>query len=262
MPPVVGEVRRGSLTRAKAHRYHCAKRIRAGEEIFMHLLVRLSLGMMIAAATLSRSAYAQDNAVYLATYVEVTPNSVAVGADLLKRYRAASRNEDGNLRFDVLQEVARPNRFAIVESWRDKAALDAHAQAASTIQFRDKLKAIQNAPYDERVAHALYSGQGTPKNRSGAIYVLTHVDVLPAGKDDCMAALKAMSVESAKDAGNISYQALQQANRSNHFTVVEEWTSMKAVDAHAMAAHTRAFRAKLIPIAGALYDERFYRALG
>jgi hypothetical protein len=28
-----------------------------------------------------------------------------------------------------------------------------------------------------------------------------------------------------------------------------------------MAAHTRAFREKLMPIAGALYDERFYKAL-
>jgi hypothetical protein len=28
-----------------------------------------------------------------------------------------------------------------------------------------------------------------------------------------------------------------------------------------MAAHTRAFRERLSPIAGALYDERFYSAL-
>lgn len=36
---------------------------------------------------------------------------------------------------------------------------------------------------------------------------------------------------------------------------------MKAVNAHAMAMHTRAFREKLMPIKGALYDERFYSAL-
>ena len=35
----------------------------------------------------------------------------------------------------------------------------------------------------------------------------------------------------------------------------------KALNAHAMAAHTRAFREKLSPMAGALYDERFYKAL-
>jgi quinol monooxygenase YgiN len=230
--------------------------------MFMRFIFRLALGLTIAAAMLTRGASAQNGAVYLATYVDVMPNAVASGAALLKRYRDASLKEDGNLRFDVLQEIARPNRFAIVEAWRNKAALDAHAQSAGTVPFRDKLKTIQNAPYDERTNNALYIGQGQNENRAGAVYVLTHVDVIPPGKDDCMAALKAMSVDSANDSGNISYEVLQQANRSNHFTVVEEWTNTKALDAHAMAAHTRAFREKLVPIAGALYDERFYKALG
>ena len=227
----------------------------------MRLFLQLVLGMAIAAATLVQSAYAQDNAAYLATYVEVMPNAAASGTALLKQYRDASLKEDGNLRFDVLQEFARPNRFAIVEAWRDKAALDAHAKTASTMQFRDKLKAIESAPYDERINNGLYVGQGKNESQSGAIYAVTHVDVIPAGKDDCMAALKAMSLDTADDPGNISYEVLQQANRSNHFTVIEAWTNKKALDAHAMAAHTRAFREKLMPIAGALYDERFYKAL-
>ena len=76
-----------------------------------------------------------------------------------------------------------------------------------------------------------------------------------------MAALKAMSLDTAVDTGNISYEVLQQANRGNHFAVLEVWANRKALDGHAMAAHTRAFRAKLVPIAGALYDERIYKAL-
>ena len=221
----------------------------------------LGIAMAIATAAVGPSAHAQTNAVYLVTFVEVMPNSVASGAALLKGYRDASHKEDGNLRFDVLQEIGRPNRFAIVEAWRDKAALDAHAQTAGTTQFRDKLKAIQDAPYDERVNNSLYLGQGPNENRTGAIYAVIHIDVIPPGKDECMAALKAMSVDSAKDPGNISYQVLQQANRANHFNVVEEWTNMKAFDGHAMAEHTRALRDKLVPMAGALYDERFYKAL-
>jgi quinol monooxygenase YgiN len=58
--------------------------------------------------------------------------------------------------------------------------------------------------------------------------VVTHIDVLPKGKDDCMAALKQMSVHAAKDPGNIDHQALQQESRPNHFTVIEQWTDMKA----------------------------------
>jgi quinol monooxygenase YgiN len=226
----------------------------------LHPLFRLALGAIVAVIPL-QFAHAQGSAVYLATYVDVMPNAVASGAVLLKRYRDASHKEDGNLRFEVLQEIGRPNRFAIVEAWRDKTALDGHAKVAGTSQFRDKLKDIENAPYDERINNGLYIGQGQDGKRSGAIYVLTHVDVIPPGKDDTIAALKAMSVDTPKDPGSISYQVLQQTNRSNHFTVFEAWTSRQALDGHAMAAHTRAFREKLAPVAGALYDERFYLAL-
>ena len=119
-----------------------------------------------------------------------------------------SRKADGNLRFDVLHEIARPNRFAILEIWKDKAALDAHDQAATTAQFRDQLKAIEDAPYDERINNPLYMTPAKSQHRPGAIYVVTHVDVIPPGKDDCMAALKAMSIDTPKDSGNISYEVL------------------------------------------------------
>lgn len=64
-----------------------------------------------------------------------------------------------------------------------------------------------------------------------------------------------------KDYGNIDYEVLQQENRMNHFTVVEEWTNRKALDAHGTGAQTRAFRERLSPMLGALYDERFYNEL-
>jgi quinol monooxygenase YgiN len=219
------------------------------------------IGMFVVMAALAPSAHAQNNAAYIATYIEVMPNAVAPGIALLKQYRDASSKEDGNLRAVALAEIERPNRFVIVEAWRDKAALEAHGQSAATLKFRDEFKPIADAPYDERINNALYVAQSKNESQSGAIYVLTHVDVIPAGKEDCMAALKSMSVDTASDAGNISYEALQQANRGNHFTVIEAWTDRKALDAHAMAAYTRAFREKISPVAGALYDERIYKAL-
>jgi len=229
--------------------------------LFFQPAIGAFIAVLIATAALPSSAHAQNNATYLATYVEVMPNAVAAGTALLKQYRDASVKEDGNLRAEALAEIERPNRFVVIEAWRDKAALDAHGQSAATSKFRDKLKPIADAPYDERINNALYVTQGKNESQSGAIYVVTHVDVIPTGKDDCMAALKTMSVDTAGDAGNISYEVLQQANRGNHFTVIEAWTNRKALDTHAMAAHTRAFREKISPNAGALYDERIYKAL-
>src|SRR5580658_2541640 len=190
----------------------------------MRLFFQPMIGVFIVVATLLPSAHAQGSAVYLATYVEVMPNAVAPGIALLQQYRDAISKEDGNLRAKALAEIDRPNRFVVVEAWRDKAALDAHGQSAATSKFRDKLKPIADAPYDERINNALYVAQSKNESQSGTIYVLTHVDVIPADKDDCMAALKAMSVDTAGDSGNISYEVLQQTNRGNHFTVVEAWS--------------------------------------
>jgi quinol monooxygenase YgiN len=221
----------------------------------------IALAVGLTALMPGRSAHAQGDTVYVATYVEVMPNAVAPAGALLRRYRDASRAEAGNLRFDVLAEIARPNRFVIVETWSDKAALATHSQSAGAAQFREQLAAIQDAPPDVRLDNALYAERGTSEKTAGAVYVVTHIDVIPPGTEACLAALKAMSVDTAKDPGNIEYDVLQQADHANHFTVVEGWTDRAAADSHAMAAHTRAFREKLIPIRGALYDERLYSAL-
>ena len=44
-------------------------------------------------------------------------------------------------------------------------------------------------------------------------------------------------------------------------TLVEVWKDQKAVTAHSAAGHTKTFREKLGPLTGALFDERFYRAI-
>jgi quinol monooxygenase YgiN len=227
----------------------------------MQYMSRYLLSAAILAATLAPFAHAQGGAVYVTTYVEVMANAIAPGISLLEAYRNASRQQDGNLRVSVLQEIGRPNRFAIVEAWRDPGILDAHAKAANTAQFRDKLKAIETAPYDERINNELAVGRGKSVAGPGTVYVVTHVDVLPAGKDDCIAALKTMAIESAADAGNINYDAFEQANRGNHFTVIEAWANKDAFDAHAAAAHTRAFREKIASFIGAPYDARLYKAV-
>ncbi len=70
-----------------------------------------------------------------------------------------------------------------------------------------------------------------------------------------------LAEDGRKDDGNLRFEAVMQTNRQNHFTVIELWRDRKAADAHSMGAHTRAYREKLGPASGALYDERFYKVL-
>ena len=88
---------------------------------------------------------------------------------------------------------------------------------------------------------------------------MTHVDVPPPFRDKTVPLLQQLAESSRRDAGNLRFEVQQQANRPNHFTVVEVWADTKAYDAHVMASHTRQFRDQLGPMSGALYDERLYK---
>jgi quinol monooxygenase YgiN len=91
--------------------------------------------------------------------------------------------------------------------------------------------------------------------------VVTHVDVPGNFRDKIMPALDALAVQSRKEAGNLRFDVSYQKSRTNHFTVMEVWKDQAANDAHELAAHTREFRNVLTPITGALYDQRWYKAM-
>jgi quinol monooxygenase YgiN len=201
-----------------------------------------------------------EGPVYIATYLEVVPTAVKDAGALLKQYRDASRKDTGNQRMELVQEIGRPTRFALLAVWADQKAFEAHGKAAHTGQFRDKFKSVHAAPYDERVHSGMAVGDKGAL-RGGSIVVVTHVDVPPPFKDTTVPLLQQLAEASRKDGGNQRFEVQQQGNRPNHFTVVEQWADQKAYDAHVMAAHTRQFRDKLGPMSGALYDERLYRAV-
>lgn len=197
---------------------------------------------------------------YCVTYFEVAPAASRKTAALLRQFGAATRKEAGNLQFLALHEIARPGRFAIVEAWQDKAALDAHGAAMKALA--DKLQASFVSPFDARQFWTLsVAAPAAGADMSGAVYVLTHVDVFPAGKDEVAAMIKQLAEDSRKDGGALSFDAVIQDQHPNHFHLIEAWAGRSAREAHALAEHTRQFRAKLVPFEGALYDERLYEAV-
>lgn len=95
------------------------------------------------------SASTGRQAVYVIAHVDVTPSPQV--PLLLRRLAEASRQEPGNLRFDVLQHTMRANHFTVIEGWRSQQALDSHVAAAHTRQYRDELQPMTGSPLDERV---------------------------------------------------------------------------------------------------------------
>ncbi len=217
--------------------------------------------MMNALVTVPAARAAEDaGTAYIVAYFETLPPSTGQALALLREMGKASRAEAGNLGFAVLQQLGRPDQFVILEAWNDKGAHAAHATADHTSAFREKLKPLLRGPYDERPHTTLGVG---PSRASGAamksaIYAVTHVDVVGKAMEAGSALVKQLSEDGRKDEGNLRFDGWTQINRPNHMTVVEVWADRKAQEAHGATAHKRAFRDKLAPLSGSLYDERLY----
>lgn len=209
----------------------------------------------------ARPADAAENsgAVYAVTYFEAAVTDVAKAAALAKQFAQASRSEAGNAGFAAFEEIGRPSRFAIFEGWHDKAASDAHNAAA--VAFHDKLQPLLVGPFEIRNFTGFSVAGPSAHGDRGAVYVVTHVDVFPAGKDQAAALVTALAEAGRKIPGNLRFDVLQVEGHANHFTLVEGWRDRASFDASLMIASTRDFRQKITPLEGALYDERLYHAL-
>ena len=206
------------------------------------------------------AAGSETERMFVVTYVEVLPDETETAAGLLATYRDAGRNEGGNLSLTVLSEVGRPTRFALLETWDNKASWQAHESGPRSREFHASFETIAAAPPDERILSGLRVG--TDASRPGTLYVLTHVDVAPQYAESAVALLRTLFDATRNEDGNAAHEVLRQTNRANHFTTVEQWRDEQARASHLAAEHTREFRQKLSPMMGALYDERIYRVVG
>jgi quinol monooxygenase YgiN len=207
-------------------------------------------------------AHAQDASqpVTIVTYTEVAPAKAAEAKKLILAYSADARKAKGALEITALQRISDPAHFALIERWQSQADKQAYAATDPVTKYRAALDPLRSAAYDERI-HA-DQAVGAAKPTSGeTVVALTHVDVIPPQLETGTAKVKAV-VEAGRAApGNLRYDDVVQANRKNHFTVIEAWKSQADKNAWVSSKTARTFREDLQPIGGALYDERIYKVL-
>ena len=193
-------------------------------------------------------------------YFEVAPAEIGRTATVLKTYRQAAQKAAGVVRVQVLQQIGRPNLFAIAEKWIDGAALQAQLASADNKKLRDKLQAALISPFDERLLATVTAQAANRAASDQAIYVLTHADAA-ARRDEIPGMLQELATAARQENGNVLFDATVQPNRTNHFTLIEVWGDQKAHEGHQVAATTKKFRSAFGAVSGALYDERIYKSL-
>ena len=202
-----------------------------------------------------------DQLQYVVVYVEFKPADAKAGGRVLYDLASQALASVGVNRFDVLQQVDRPNFFALFEIWSSAQTFAAFQSSSATQAILTQLAPLLGAPLDERDGNLL-AGTVNPRSRhdeSRQIFVITHVDIDPQFVDQARPLLDTFVSDSASDPGAQTFALLSQTPTTNHFQLVEAFAKQKAFDAHVSAQHTLDFRNGIQPFIGAPYDERLYQ---
>ena len=193
-------------------------------------------------------------------YVEVNPTGSGQTAALagLKQYQSASAKEDGFERMELFQQAGRPGHYAGVETWRDQQSFDKRTPPTEK-QLLDTLQPIRVSNLDRRPYKTLTVSTASGSVNAQTVFIVTHVDVSPSPQVAML--LQGLAENSRKEQGNVRFDVLVHTMRSNHFTVIEAWRNRQALDAHAIAAHTRQYRDALGPLLGSPLDERLFERI-
>ena len=115
----------------------------------------VSLGLNALAVSAAAQTPAPPPPVLVATarvvYVEVAPSEAGRTINVLKAYRLAAQKAPGAAHVAVLQQIGRPNLFAIHEKWNDGPSLQAHLASADNTRLRGELQSALLSPLDERL---------------------------------------------------------------------------------------------------------------
>ncbi len=178
----------------------------------------------------------------------------------LRRYEQALRQNAGAAQIQVLEEVGRPERFAILASGKsgsDVTRAENQAGAASAA-ISGSLVALP-----DRHANRDYSAAAgsAATDSPGDLYVIVHIDIGPPDLAKGAAALTRLASDGRASTGNTRFDLWQQIERPNHFNIVAAWKNRAQYDQFVASPPGRAFRDALAPMLASPYDARLFRSI-
>lgn len=90
------------------------------------------------------------NSIFAITHVDIVPTIKDQGIALVKDIATISPKDSGNIRFEALTQISRPNHMTIIEIWANEDANKNHASQKHKKDFRVTLTPMSGSLYDER----------------------------------------------------------------------------------------------------------------
>jgi quinol monooxygenase YgiN len=89
--------------------------------------------------------------VYVITHIDILPNHLEAGRELLLHCAADLRDQPGLTRFELLSQLHRPNHFETLAVWDSEAHYSESLGAPTTLSYRERLHPLLGSPFDDRI---------------------------------------------------------------------------------------------------------------
>jgi quinol monooxygenase YgiN len=112
-------------------------------------IAALFFAALFSAATLA-PAQTPNQPITAVTHIDFMPGHTdAVPA--LTNYVAHASHDPNILHIELFQQISAPNHYTLVDTFRNRAAYNAHVTAPYTLKFRTTISPALGSPYDERL---------------------------------------------------------------------------------------------------------------
>lgn len=86
--------------------------------------------------------------IVLNVFFSVNPDQVEPFQTLMTHLVEQSQQEQGNLRYQLAQDVLNPLQYTLIEHWKNQEAIDFHNTTPHFVQFLDKIQGYVTEPVE------------------------------------------------------------------------------------------------------------------
>jgi quinol monooxygenase YgiN len=162
--------------------------------------------------------------------VTVAPEHRDQYIELCKQHVAASREDEGNIAFDLMESATDSTKFLIFETWADQASLDKHSASQHFADIVPQTSALATTVLQQMQAGAEPEGDFV-------LRLNCPTTVSAENREAVIALCKELVASSLADEGNIAYDLYLSTTDPAKMLIFETWKDQESLDKHSAAEH-------------------------
>ena len=190
------------------------------------ILVAVSLLLMLVSCAPKKAA----EPIRLNCLVSVAAENRDQYIELCKQHVAASREDEGNIAFDLFESATDSSKFLIFETWADQASLDKHSASQHFADIVPQTSALATTVLQQMQV-------GVEPEGDFVLRLNCPTTVSAENREAAIALCKELVASSLADEGNIAYDLYLSTTDPSKMLIFETWKDQESLDKHSAAEH-------------------------